>query len=67
MSFVILKTFLSRLAKIEKIDLKAEMFNEMIQYQLIRDRYEPNLLEMKGHERPPMESIPEYRKKFNIN
>jgi glucosyl-3-phosphoglycerate synthase len=67
MSFVIMKTFLSRLAKSERIDLKADMYSEMIQYQLIRNRYEPNILEMKGLERPPMESIPEYRKKRNPN
>ena len=66
MAFVILKTFLSRLARSGGIDLRAEMFDEMIQYKLVRDRYEPDILEMKGHERPPMESIPEYREKFNI-
>jgi glucosyl-3-phosphoglycerate synthase len=66
MAFVIMKTFLSRLARSGKIDLKAEMFTDMIQYKLIRDRYEPDILEMKGLERPPMESIPEYRKKFGL-
>ncbi len=66
MAFVIMKTFLSRLAKSGRIDLRAEMFNKMIQYQMIRDRYESSILEMKGLERPPMESIPEYREKFNL-
>ena len=66
MAFVIMKTFLSRLAKSGRIDLKADMYSEMIQYRLIRDRYEPNILEMKGLERPPMESIPEYREKFKL-
>jgi len=66
MAFVIMKTFLSRLSNSGKIDLRSEMFNEMIQYRLIRGRYEPNILEMKGLERPPMESIPEYREKFNL-
>jgi len=67
MAFVIMKTFLSRLANSGKIDLKSDMFNEMIQYRLIRDRYEPSILEMKGLERPPMESIPEYREKFKTD
>ena len=66
MAFVIMKTFLSRLAKCGKIDLKVDMYNEMIQYRLMRDRYEPNIQEMKGLERPPMEKIPDYRKKFKL-
>jgi glucosyl-3-phosphoglycerate synthase len=64
MAFVIMKTFLSRLAKSGKIDLRSDMFSEMIQYHLIRGRYEPSILEIKGLERPPIESIPEYREKF---
>jgi glucosyl-3-phosphoglycerate synthase len=66
MAFVIMKTFLSRLAKSGEIDLKSDMYNEMIQYHLIRNRYEPSILEMKGLERPPIESIPEYREKFDL-
>jgi glucosyl-3-phosphoglycerate synthase len=66
MAFVIMKTFLSRLAKNGKIDIRSDMFDEMIQYRLIRDRYEPSIVEMKGLERPPMESIPEYREKFDL-
>ena len=47
--------------------MNAEMFDKMIQYNLNRDRYQPDIIEMVGHERPPMDSIPAYREKFRIN
>ncbi len=65
MAFVIQKTFLNRLAKSGRIALNTRMFDEMIQYRLVRDRYVPDPLEMKGHERPPMETVPAYREKFH--
>lgn len=67
MAFVILKTFLQRIEKLELIDLKKDIFSEMIQYNLVKDRIKPDKLKIEGFERPPMETIPEYREKFNLN
>jgi glucosyl-3-phosphoglycerate synthase len=66
MSFVILKTFLNRIKKLEFIDLKKETFDEMIQYNLVKDEIQPDIFNVDGLERPPMIEIPEYRKKFKI-
>ena len=67
MAFVILKTFFKRVEKLELIDLKKDIFSEMIQYNLVKDKIKPDKLEIEGSERPPMETIPEYREKFNLN
>lgn len=66
MSFVILKTFLDRIKKLEFIDLKKETFNEMIQYNLVKNEFKPDIFNVDGLERPPIIEIPEYREKFNI-
>ena len=66
MSFVILKTFINRKIKLGLIQLNEEMYEEMIQYNLVNDRYEPEKLQIAGHERPPIIDIPEYREKFGI-
>jgi glucosyl-3-phosphoglycerate synthase len=66
MSFAILKTFIHRKTRLGIIDLKYELFDEMIQYNLVKDRYQPDILRIETHERPPMIEIPEYREKFKI-
>ena len=66
MSFVILKTFLNRIKKLELIDLKKATFNEMIQYNLVKNEFQPDIFNTDGFERPPMIEISEYRKKFKI-
>jgi len=67
MSFVILKTFINRKIELGLIELNEEMYNEMIQYNLVNNEYQPDILKIEGHERPPMIQIPEYRKKFGIS
>jgi len=67
MAFVIMMTFINRQKKLGLIDIKNDLFNEMIQYNLVRDQYKSDILKVKGHERPPMLEIPEYREKFNID
>jgi glucosyl-3-phosphoglycerate synthase len=64
MSFVILKTFINRKLKFGMIDLTEEMYDEMIQYNLVRSEFRPDRTKFAGHERPPMIEIPEYRNKF---
>jgi glucosyl-3-phosphoglycerate synthase len=67
MAFVILKTFINRKIKLGLIELNEDMYDEMIQYNLVNDRYEPEKLKLEGLERPPMIEIPEYREKFGIS
>jgi len=66
MAFVIMMTFIKRQQKLGLIDIKNDLFNEMIQYNLVRNEYKSDIFKIKGHERPPMIEIPEYREKFNI-
>ena len=65
MAFVILMTFINRKRKLGMVDYKDEIFHEMIQFNLAKDEYEPDIFKIKGHERPPIIEIPEYREKFN--
>ena len=67
MAFVILHTFLKRIQKLGFIDLKKEMYNEMIQYNLVKNDYKADIMRIGGIERPPMIEIPEYRQKFAID
>jgi glucosyl-3-phosphoglycerate synthase len=67
MSFVILKTFINRKIRLGLIDLKEELFDEMIQYNLVNEKYQADILKIEGHERPPIIEIPEYRQKFKID
>ncbi|MGB9500302.1 MAG: glucosyl-3-phosphoglycerate synthase [Dissulfuribacterales bacterium] len=65
MSFVILKTFLNRIEGLGNIKLNTELFHEMIQYKQTSGEYQADIYKIKGHERPPMISVPEYCEKFN--
>jgi glucosyl-3-phosphoglycerate synthase len=66
MAFVILDTFFKRIQKLEFIDLKRDLYKEMIQYSLIKNEYQADIMQIGGIERPPMIEIPEYRQKFAI-
>jgi glucosyl-3-phosphoglycerate synthase len=67
MSFAILKTFINRQKRLGLIELKSNLFDEIIQYNLVENQYQPNILKIAGLERPPMIEIPEYCKKFKPN
>lgn len=67
MAFTILKTFINRNIQLGSIDLKNKLFDEMIQYNLVNDKYQADIFKIKGHERPPIIEIPEYREKFKID
>jgi glucosyl-3-phosphoglycerate synthase len=64
MAFVIIKTFLNRVQKLNRVDIKQEIFDEMIQYSLARDRLQAEMHVLEQHERPPIIQIPEYLEKF---
>ncbi len=66
MAFAILKTFINRNIKLGMMNLEKELFDEMIQYNLVEDNFEPDIIKLMGHERPPIIDIPEYRDKFHI-
>jgi len=65
MAFAILKTFINRKVKLGLIDLKYDLFDEMIQYNLIKSEYNPEVFNLEANERPPIIECPEYREKFN--
>ncbi|MEE9537295.1 MAG: glucosyl-3-phosphoglycerate synthase [Desulfobacterales bacterium] len=67
MAFTILKTFINRKIRLGLIDLKDELFDEMIQYNLVKNKYQADIFKIEGHERPPIIEIPEYREKFKID
>jgi glucosyl-3-phosphoglycerate synthase len=66
MAFAILKTFINRQKRSGMIDLKEDLFDEIIQYNLVDNEYQPEARQIIGHERPPMITIPEYREKFAV-
>jgi glucosyl-3-phosphoglycerate synthase len=63
MSFGILQTFIKRAKALGILD-KADHETIMRQFQVTKDQYEQNLIEIVEEERPPMIEIEEYRKKF---
>jgi glucosyl-3-phosphoglycerate synthase len=66
MSFAILKTFINRQKRSGLIDLKNDLYDEIIQYNLVDSQYQADSRKIVGFERPPMIEIHEYREKFNI-
>jgi glucosyl-3-phosphoglycerate synthase len=67
MSFVVMKTFLRRIHRLGIVEFKRELYDQMIQYNLVRENIVPDLVEMSGVERPPMAEVAEYRKKFGLS
>jgi glucosyl-3-phosphoglycerate synthase len=64
MAFVIVKTFLNRMETLDRMQIRQEIYDEMIQYQMVKNRFKPEIHLLEQHERPPMMDIPEYRAKF---
>lgn len=67
MAFSILKTFYNRINNLGIIEFKKEVFNEMIQYKLVKDEFTPEKFKLNGFERPPIIEIPEYQEKYDKN
>ncbi len=65
MAFVIIKTFFNRVQDLNRVDIKQEVFDEMIQYRLIRGALKPDIHLLEMNERPPIIRIPEYLEKFS--
>lgn len=66
MSFGILQTFLNRLKSYGMVDKLPEMAKIYRQFQAEGNRYEQLTREIVEYERPPMITIPAYRKKYGI-
>ncbi|MGD9249709.1 MAG: glucosyl-3-phosphoglycerate synthase [Desulfobacterales bacterium] len=64
MSFVVMKTFLNRLQKLGIVEFKKDIFDQIIQYQLVKNELQPDILKMAGVERPPICDLAEYQAKF---
>jgi glucosyl-3-phosphoglycerate synthase len=64
MSFVVLKTFLHRLQKLGIIEFRKDLYDQIIQYQLVKNELQPDIRKMAGVERPPICELAEYRAKF---
>jgi glucosyl-3-phosphoglycerate synthase len=64
MSFVVMKTFLKRLEKLGIVEFRKEIYDQIIQYQLVKNELQPDILVMAGVERPPIGDLEEYRAKF---
>jgi glucosyl-3-phosphoglycerate synthase len=66
MSFGILQTFINRLKRYGMVDRLPEMATLYRQFQAEGNRYEQLTREIVEYERPPMITIPAYRKKYGI-
>lgn len=67
MAFVILNTFANRIEKLGLVKFNKGVYYEMIQYNLVKNEYQPDIFKFEGVERPPIIEISEYREKFSIN
>lgn len=66
MSFGILQSFLNRMEAYGLVDKLPEMSNIFRQFQAEGNRYEQVLKEIIEEERPPMITVPAYRRKFGL-
>jgi glucosyl-3-phosphoglycerate synthase len=66
MAFAIMKTFINRKRHLGLIHLERELFDEMIQYKMVKGDFEAKITKLEGYERPPMVTIPEYLDKIRI-
>ena len=65
MAFIIIRTFLDRIRKLNRIELRQDLFEDMIQYGIAGERLQPETHTIAQHERPPMVEIASYVEKFS--
>jgi glucosyl-3-phosphoglycerate synthase len=63
MAFVIIRTFMNRVQKLQRVNINQQIFDKMIQYSRGRETFHPEVHVLEQHERQPMLEIPEYRNK----
>jgi len=66
MAFAIMKTFINRIRELGIADVKEEIFKDMIQYDLVKNKFESTIYNFEELDRPPMIEIQEYREKFDL-
>ena len=66
MAFAIIKTFINRKIELGLIEVTQPMNDEMIQYQMIKNRIVPDIEKILVYERPPIIEIPEYCQKYRL-
>jgi glucosyl-3-phosphoglycerate synthase len=64
MAFVIIRTFLRRIERLGRVEIKQDLFDKMIQYSLTRGKLQPEIRLIEQCERAPMATVTEYREKF---
>ncbi|MCC5926431.1 MAG: glucosyl-3-phosphoglycerate synthase [Bacteroidetes bacterium] len=67
MAFGILQTFLRRAGDQEKLAIHSELNHYLKQFQVSKGAFEQIEHHIVEDERPPMDTIPEYRKKFGLD
>jgi glucosyl-3-phosphoglycerate synthase len=51
--------------ELDRMQIRQEIYDEMIQYQMVKNRLKAENHVLEQHERPPMIQIPEYVQKFS--
>lgn len=64
MSFAIMQRFLRRIEEYNLIELKGDLYDQMIQFKHQSDGYQEEIYSFLKNERPPMNTIEAYKKKF---
>lgn len=64
MAFGIMQTFLNRIEAMGLIELKQEIYEQMIQFSVSEEAHSQEIFEIEQKERPPIIQIEEYRNKF---
>jgi glucosyl-3-phosphoglycerate synthase len=67
MAFAIIRTFVQRAKKLNRLEIHQEIFDEMIQYLSVQNEIKPEIHFLYQHERPPMVEISEYKEKFSMD
>ncbi len=65
MAFGIMQTFINRAEKMGLLKVTEDIFEDMIQFSQSEEMYSQDIHKIHLLERPPMITIPDYRKKFN--
>jgi glucosyl-3-phosphoglycerate synthase len=65
MSFAILQRFLARIDEYDLVSLKADLYDQMIQFNHQADGYQQDIYSFQKQERPPMITIEEYNQKLS--
>ncbi len=66
MAFVVIRTFIERMQKLNRLQVKQSVFDEMIQYLRVGENFQLEIHHLEQYERPPIIQLPEYQEKFAL-